>query len=71
MRVRAMPKYWTYEIGDEVIVNEKAQNGMPDSVGKKGVIIDFLEVSQYDYEVLLQDGSLGRFREIELNKVGD
>jgi YorP protein len=71
MRVRVMPKYWTFEIGDEVIVNEKAQNGMLDSVGKKGVILDFLEVSQYDYEVLLEDGSLGRFRETELNKVGD
>jgi YorP protein len=66
-----MPKFWSYEVGDEVIVNENAKNGMPDSVGKKGVILDFLEVSQYDYEVLLEDGSLGRFRETELNKVGD
>jgi hypothetical protein len=61
-----MPKFWSYEVGDEVIVNENAKNGMPDSVGKKGVILDFLEVSQYDYEVLLEDGSLGRFRENEL-----
>jgi ribosomal protein L21E len=64
-----MPKYWTYKVGDKVIVNEKAKKGMPDSVGKAGVILSFLEVSSYDYEVLLEDRSIGKFKEIELNKI--
>lgn len=64
-----MPKYYTYEIGDRVIVNYKAKQGMRCDVGKKGVILDTLEVSQYDYEVLMDYGTLGRFKEIELNKL--
>ncbi|WP_299831703.1 YorP family protein [uncultured Metabacillus sp.] len=64
-----MPKYYTYEIGDRVIVNDHAKSGMKYDVGKEGVILDTLEVSQYDYEVLLDSGYLSRFKEIELNKL--
>jgi len=64
-----MPKYYIFEIGDEIIVNDHAKQGMGYDVGKRGTILDTLEVSQYDYEVLLEDGCLGRFKEIELNKL--
>ncbi|MBD1379082.1 YorP family protein [Metabacillus arenae] len=64
-----MPKYFTFEIGDMVIVNDHSKNQIPYEVGKKGQIISTLEVSQYDYEVLLENGTLCRFREIELNKL--
>ncbi|MGM7720656.1 YorP family protein [Metabacillus sp. Hm71] len=64
-----MPKYFIYNIGDELVVNDHAKKGAPYDVGKKGEVVDRLEVSQYDYELLLEDGTLGRFKEIELNKV--
>ncbi|MBM6849747.1 YorP family protein, partial [Bacillus licheniformis] len=35
-----MPKYWTYNLNDEVEINSNAKYGMPSFVGLKGVIID-------------------------------
>lgn len=64
-----MPKRFTYEVGDTVIVNDHSKKQIPYEIGKKGEIVDTLEVSQYDYEVLLDDGTLCRFKEIELNKL--
>jgi len=64
-----MPKYFTYDLQTRVKVNDHAIKGMPSDVDKEGVIIEHLDSWQYDYLVLLDNGSLGTFREIELNKL--
>lgn len=64
-----MPKYFTYEIKTRVKVNDHAIRGIPNSPGKEGIIIDHLNSWQYDYDVLHDDGTIGRYKEIELNLV--
>lgn len=66
-----MAKYWIYDIEDCVVVNEYAKQGLPNDVGKTGKVIDKLYASQYDYDVLLEDGTVSRFKEIELNKLDE
>lgn len=64
-----MPKYFTYDLQSKVKVNDRAIRDMPADVDKEGVIIEHLESWQYDYLVLHDDGTLGKYKEIELNKL--
>ncbi|MCY9156322.1 YorP family protein [Bacillus haynesii] len=64
-----MPKYWTYNVNDEVEINSNAKYGMPSFVGLKGVIIDQVNSWQYDYDVLHYNGEIGRYKESELNLI--
>lgn len=58
-----------YKIGDKVKVNELAQHVMPDDVNLTGRITEILTGRVYDYEVSLDDGSSGVFKEKELDLV--
>ncbi|MCF7618568.1 YorP family protein [Bacillus sonorensis] len=65
-----MPKYWSYDINDEVEVNSNAKYGMPSFIGLKGIIIDRINSWQYDYDVLhFSNGEVGRYKESELNLI--
>jgi hypothetical protein len=65
-----MTKVFKYGLGDEVAVNTKAIKGVPNAVGKTGVIISQLTDSKYyDYEVGFDSISTGRFKEDELDMV--
>lgn len=64
-----MPKYFTYDLKTRVIVNDHAIKGMPCSTGKEGIVIEHLNSWQYDYLVLYDDGTYGKYAEIELNMI--
>ncbi|MGM9986339.1 MAG: YorP family protein [Bacillaceae bacterium] len=65
MAVRRMYKY---EVGDEVVANEKCRYGYPSRPGMKGIIYRQMDDSAlYDYEVQFEPGVLHRFKEEELD----
>ncbi|MGG3890226.1 YorP family protein [Metabacillus fastidiosus] len=67
--INKCPKCYKYNLGEVLKVNEKAKYGMPNTVHKTGKVIHLLDVSQYDYEILLEDNSTGRFKECELDRI--
>jgi hypothetical protein len=64
-----LPKYWSYELNTRVQINHLVKNDLPSCVGLKGYIIDQLESVSWDYELLLDNGTLARVRESEITSV--
>jgi hypothetical protein len=56
---------WEYEIGTKVQINHLAK-GISDSINKTGEIIHKHEGILWDYDVLLNHGSVARVRENEI-----
>jgi hypothetical protein len=66
-----LPKYYTYEIGQRVWVNNRAEYFYPGVTGKVGKIIEYLEQGVLDYGVQSVDGSLYRLKEDEVTIIPD
>jgi hypothetical protein len=66
--VNKLPKVWEYEIGTKVQINYLAK-GISDSINKTGEIIHKHEGILWDYDVLLDHGSVVRVRESELYRI--
>ena len=61
-------RLYKYDVGDEVIVNEKCKWGYPNLKEYKGIVHRRLDDSVlYDYEVEFTRSSLKRFKEEELD----
>jgi hypothetical protein len=64
-----MPKYWSYDVGEKVQINANALNDLPSCVGLQGVIVEQLNGVRWDYELILENGTLARVIENEINIV--
>ena len=60
-------KVFKYKVGERIFVNSKAKKGMPNYVGREGIVADQIEDSvQFDYNVEFNSSNFGKFREDEL-----
>jgi hypothetical protein len=58
--------------GEIVILNEHAKKGLPNRIGERGVVsIDDLNLSNYQYILEFDDGSIAPVHEIEVNRLAE
>jgi hypothetical protein len=56
--------------GEIVILNERAKKGLPNRIGERGVVsIDDLNLSNYQYILEFDDGSIAPVHETEVNRL--
>jgi hypothetical protein len=60
-----LPKYWYYEIGKKVVINDTARD-LITHIGKQGQIIHLHEGILFDYDVLLDTNEIVRVRDTEI-----
>lgn len=64
-------RIWLYEVGENLIINEKVKRYLPHSVGKEVNVIEKLTNGSFDYLVVDNEGNEYRVRETELNRLGE
>jgi hypothetical protein len=60
-----------FKAGDLAVVNKNAKKGLPDDVGKIGVVEVFPDSVNYDYQLLLSNGEFIKVRHNELSKLNN
>jgi hypothetical protein len=64
--------FYKFNVGDDVIVTDKASKGLPMRVGSLAKVIEVLLTSvNYDYDIQFSDGEIAPVRECELKKLTD
>jgi hypothetical protein len=63
-----LSKVFKYDLGNTLFVNETAIKGMPNFVGRLGVVREQLTDSiQFDYDIEFDSSTFGKFKESELS----
>lgn len=60
-----------FDIGETVIVNNKASKGIPNRIGERAIIIDKINGPNYDFKIEFDDGQTSKVKKTELYKVTD
>lgn len=60
---------WKFEVYEIAILNNLANNGIPNKVGQKCEIIEQIKTPNYDYYIKFEDGSVAMVKEKELDKI--
>lgn len=64
-----MNKKFLYNTGEKVFINNTAEIGMPNFVGREGLVFEQLTDSiQFDYNVQFDSNTYGKFKESELSE---